>query len=300
MGLFPMRESGFLPAMNSIRLTESVAGYPVIEIHHPLCSARVATHGAHVMEWHPVGQEAPVLYLSPTALLQPGKAIRGGIPICWPWFNANPSDPSKPSHGIARNRFWSYDGATENEQGVTLRLSLSDDETTRAIWPHAFRLEAEIFLGAVLELKLTTHNLGTETIPLSGALHTYLNISDVGSITVQGLEQAAYLDCAGRREEMPATGEALVFREEVDRIYHAEGAVELFDPGWKRTIVVEKSGSPSLVAWNPWIEKASALADLPDADFHKFICLEATIANESAISVLPGGEHTLSTRLSVK
>src|SRR5690606_5253997 len=173
------------------RVTTPVAGYDVFEIRHPLCSARVARHGAHVMEWAPAGA-APVLYHSPTAILSEGKAVRGGVPVCWPWFNAHPDDPGKPSHGFVRNRFWNFDGSDESDLGVTLRFSLEDNESTRRLWPHRFQFALEIRCGSVLEVSLTTRNRSDRTIPVSGALHTYLAIGDVDQVSIEGIEACGF------------------------------------------------------------------------------------------------------------
>lgn len=274
----------------SVRLAEPVPGYPVVEIHHPLCQARVALHGAHIMEWQPTSAVAPVLYLSPEALLREGKAIRGGIPICWPWFNAHPSDSTLPSHGHARTAFWTPDSADEDESGVTLRLSFRVDDLA---------VLADIFLGEILQLVLDTTNLGEKPASLSGALHTYLTVSAIENVQIDGLDGDIYLDTVGPPTERIQEG-LVHFDREVDRIYENDSSTLLVDPGFERVIVVEKEGSPSTVVWNPWVEKAAALGDLPDEGYQDFVCVEAAIANDRAIILAPGGSHILSTTLRVE
>jgi len=198
---------------DTVRLTEPVPVYPVFEIDHPTCTARVALHGAHVMSWKPADEEE-VLYLSPDAVFKEGKAIRGGIPVCWPWFNAHPADPQQPSHGLVRRRFWELLDATEDASGVTLRFGMRV-----GIW------NAEV--------------------------------------RVANLDGCGYLDTVGEPEMRKQKGD-VTFDRKVERIYESSSRTLLVDDLSGRTILIEKSGSPSTVVWNPWVEKASALGDMPD------------------------------------
>jgi len=272
-----------------VRITEPVAGYPVFEIAHPTCTARVALHGAHVMSWKPVDEEE-VLYLSPDVVFKEGKAIRGGIPVCWPWFNAHPADPEQPSHGLVRGRFWELLDAAEASSGVTLRFGIRV-----GIW----NAEVTIKAGEELEVALESKNVSETPIVVSGALHTYLGISDIGQVRVVGLDGCGYLDTVGE-PQMRKQKDDVVFGGEVDRIYGSSSRLLLVDDLSGRTILIEKSGSPSTVVWNPWVEKAAALDDMPDDDYQKFCCIEAAIANDRAEIVMPGASHVLMTRISVE
>lgn len=266
-----------------------MAGYPIYEIEHAACSARVALHGAQVVSWKPKDQDE-VLYLSPAAIFREGKAIRGGVPICWPWFNAHPSDPEQPSHGIARTRFWEMEAVTENEAGVSFRFAM-----TEGIW-HAV---VTIFLGEELEISLETKNPNEIPIVVSGALHNYLAVADVRQVKIVGLDGADYLDTTGEPVMRQQKGD-VIFRGEVDAIYEISGSSLLVDDVSGRTLMIKKAGSPSTVVWNPWIEKGAALADLPDEGYEKFCCIETAIANEKAVIVMPGSSHVLWTRISVE
>ncbi|GAA5481260.1 D-hexose-6-phosphate mutarotase [Haloferula sargassicola] len=274
----------------SVRLTEIAPGYPVLEVRHPRCTARVALHGAHVMEWQPVSADFPVLYLSPDAIYQEGKAIRGGIPICWPWFNAHPSDPSQPSHGHARTHFWELDAADADPLGVHLCLSFQHGDLTAFV---------DILLGETLAVSLHTTNHGNHPVPLSGALHTYLAVAAAEKVQIDGLDGDLYLDTVGPRTERIQEG-LVFFDREVDRIYENDSSALLVDADLERVVVVEKEGSPSTVIWNPWIDKARALGDLPDDGWRDFVCIEAAIANDRAIILAPGGSHTLTTTIRVE
>ncbi len=273
----------------SVKLTEPVEGYPVYEVNHAICSGKVALHGAHVMSWKPVDEEE-VLYLSPDAIYKEGKAIRGGIPICWPWFNAHPSDETVPSHGIARTRFWDFEGATEDESGVRLQFSMKE-----GIWS----AEVTILMGDNLEVSLKTVNANEIPILVSGALHSYYAISDIEQVRVVNLEDTEYLDTTGEPATRKHDG-PLEFKGEVDAIYNSSESVLLVDDLSGRTLLVEKKGSPSTVVWNPWAKKAASLADLPNEDYRHFCCIEAAIANDRAEIVMPGQTHVLSTRIVVE
>ncbi len=273
----------------SIRLNHLEDQYPVFEINHPTCVARVALHGAHVMSWRPVDEEE-VLYLSPDAVFKEGKAIRGGIPVCWPWFNAHPADASQPSHGLVRGRFWEFLDAAEDAYGVTLRFGIRV-----GIW----NAELTVRAGEELEVALESKNDSEVPIVVSGALHTYLGVSDISQVRIVNLDGCTYLDTVGERKNRIQKGD-VIFDREVDRIYDSSSSILLVDDLSGRTILIEKSGSPSTAVWNPWAGKAAALADLPDEGYLKFCCIEAMIANDRAEIVMPGSSHVLVTRISVE
>jgi glucose-6-phosphate 1-epimerase len=273
----------------SVRLSDSDPSYPVFEINHPTCTAKVARHGAHVMSWKPVDEDE-VLYLSPDAVFREGMAIRGGIPVCWPWFNAHPTNPEMPSHGIARTRFWEMLDCGESADGVVFKFGMSE-----GIWNASLTVKA----GAELEVILETRNPNEIPIVVSGALHSYFAVSDIEQVRLVNLEGATYLETVGSPAERVQKG-AVHFRSEVDSIYESPSRVLLVDDLSGRTILVEKSGSPSTVVWNPWMEKSLTMVDLPDDGYRKFCCIEAAIANDKAVIVMPGESHVLSTRISVE
>ena len=272
-----------------VSLEELVPGYPVVTVNHPTCRARVALHGAHVMSWCPTGHEE-VLYLSPEAVYREGKAIRGGIPICWPWFNAHPSDPDLPSHGLVRNQFWELESTDADDEGVLAKLRRTTEHWT---------VVATIRMASSLEVAIESTNLGDDQLLVSGALHSYFRVGDVRQITIKGLEDAAYLDTVGQHTNRHQTGVIEIDRE-VDRYYDSSAAVRLEDPLKERTILIDKENSPSTVVWNPWIEKAAALGDLPNEDYLAFACVEAAITNDRAVALSQGETHRFATRISVE
>lgn len=281
-----------------ITLEETAPGYPIFVIQHSAVSARVALHGAHVMEWQPVSQTQPVLYMSPDALLEHGKAIRGGIPVCWPWFGGHPTDATMPMHGFARIRLWELVRADVKEDHVAMLFKLESSDETRAIWPHDFRCHLGISFGADLEVSLMTENTGNSPFTLTEALHTYLTVGDIKQVTVGGLNAAKYLDTVGERTMREQDGD-IYFDREVDRQYASSAGVIVDDGSLGRKVVVNKLGSGTTVVWNPWIEKSKRLADLPDEAYHGFLCVEAANAGDSAVTVMPGGKHVLLTRVSL-
>ncbi len=295
-GFLGIRSAMTLP--DCITIQEPTPGYPVLVINHPAATARVALHGAHVMEWQPAGQAQPVLYMSPEALLEHDKAIRGGIPICWPWFGGHPTDATKPMHGFARIRSWELVRADAQEGHVAMLFKLESNEETHALWPHDFRCHLGISFGAALEVSLMAENTGETSFQLTEALHTYLTVGDIKQVTVRGLTEASYLDTVGDRTMREQEGD-ITFDREVDRQYTSSAGVIVEDRSLGRNLVVNKLGSGTTVVWNPWIEKSKRLADLPDEAYHGFLCVEAANAGDAAVTVMPGGRHVLLTQISL-
>ncbi|MFK7852132.1 MAG: D-hexose-6-phosphate mutarotase [Akkermansiaceae bacterium] len=273
----------------SVSLQGADTSYPIFKIEHPTCKARVALHGAQVLSWRPTDEDE-VLYLSPDAIFKKGVAIRGGIPICWPWFAAHPTEKDVPSHGIARTRFWELVEASEDSNGVCLNFEMSD-----GIW-HA---TVSILAGEELQVSLDTRNPNNFPIVISGALHSYFAISDIEQVRIIGLDGVSYLDTAGTSQEKRQNG-PIEFQAEVDAIYDSSSNLLLVDDLLSRTILIKKTGSPSTVIWNPWMDKSALLKDLPNNDYRKFCCIEAAIANDKAVIVTPGQSHSLTTTISVE
>lgn len=277
-------------------------GYPALRIRTDLCEAVIALHGAHLTHWQPLAAGHPVIYTSPTANYCEGKAIRGGIPLCWPWFNAHPDAPGKhPAHGVARNRLWTLESATVSDGQARVTLTLPPSDSIREHVPFDYELRAIFTLGNQCEVALETRNLSTGPIAVGGALHSYLAVSDLAAITIAGLEQTPYLDTTTSPEgEMGGDAQPLTITGEVDRIYYStSNGVTITDSSWRRKILIEKENSLTTVVWNPWQEKAAALSDLPDDGYTHFVCIEAANARHDTRSLAPGETHRLATRISV-
>ena len=276
-----------------VRLEPGFGGLTKVVVATDLATAEVYLHGAHVTHYQPAGQ-GPVLFLSRQSLFAAGKAIRGGVPICFPWFGPLENRPKAPAHGFARTSLWALAAATRDGGGVvTLRFELSRGEDPASDWPHAFRAEYAVTVGPELTMALTIHHVGGEPFLYEAALHTYLSVGDVRQASVTGLENTPYLDKAAGREE-PGVDAPVRFTGETDRVYQeTTAACTADDPAGHRTIRVEKSGSASTVVWNPWVAKAKAMSDFGDGEWPGMLCIETANVRGSAVTLGPGGSHTM-------
>ncbi|MFC5051321.1 D-hexose-6-phosphate mutarotase [Rubritalea spongiae] len=279
---------------SEIWFEEIAPDYPVIRIRNQHATATIALHGAHVIDYTPSDQQA-IIFTSRDAIYQEGKAIRGGVPVCWPWFNAHPTDPSMPSHGFARNRFWQLTASQSIEQGTQIILEL--DTNAIELWSHSTKLTLTITVGKSLSIKLTTTNLSEAPLTIGGALHSYLTVGDIKKIQITGLEDTNFTDTiTGKQKKQQG---AIEFSGETDNVYHnTDTATTIHDPLLKREVTVEKNGSQSTVIWNPWTEKSSTLPDLADDEFPQFVCIEAANAHKDLYELNPGESHSLITIIS--
>lgn len=281
-----------------VTLEEPTPGYPVYVIRHPKFSGKIARHGAHVMEWTPSGQRT-ALYLSPTAIFKEGKAIRGGIPLCWPWFGPHATDTSLPSHGFVRTRFWNLIQATATESTVTFVFEIESDESTKKLWPFQFVLRATIIMGESLTVRLETFNTDKQAIEISEALHAYFSIGEIVHVNVTGLDQTTYMDVVDEPILCLQEGPVMI-DQEVDRNYISTSDVELHDLTDNRCLLIKKRGSGTTVIWNPWIEKAATLADLPDKDYQRFLCIEPANEGNTLVIIPPGENHCIEMTVTVQ
>ena len=283
---------------SSVELGLGKGGLAVARVFGPAGTAEVYLRGAHVTAWTPAGG-APVIWMSEQSEYTPGVPLRGGVPICFPWFAGHPTDPTAPSHGFARLADWQLVEAREVGADVVLVFTLADSETTRvSAWPHRFEARYTITIGAELGLSLTVTNRESEAVSFEEALHTYLAVGDIRQTEVAGLEGAAFTDrLTGDR---PAESDPVRFTAETDRIYPATTATtRVTDAATDRVITVAKQGSASTVVWNPWIDKAAAMADFGDDEYTGMVCVETCNIRDDAITLAPGASHELSVRYTV-
>ena len=270
----------------------SALGGPVARLAHGAAQVLVALHGAQVLNWTFAGDG--LLWLSPTARIRPGKGLRGGIPVCWPWFGDHPTDVSKPAHGFVRHRAWTVASTSATQDAVAITLAAATTPADHALWPHQAEARLTVTLGATLSLALETRNAGPAAMPLTAALHTYFRVSDIANVTVTGLEGLSYLDkLQGFARETQAG--PIHVAGEVDRIYLGDtSSITLHDAGPKRRLHIASSGSRSAVVWNPWDQKTARLGDMgsPDA-FRQMLCIETANAGDDVITLAPGTSHTL-------
>lgn len=283
-----------------LRFVTGPGGLPFIRVRNAHAEAVVSLHGAQVLSYRPLGASADVLFVNERAHHQAGKAIRGGVPVCWPWFGADPQGLGRPAHGLARTRLWSVLGTATTPTGDTrITLGLVDTPETLAIWPHAFRLTMEITVGATLRLALTTRNTGGAPIHITQALHSYFTVGDIAQTTVTGLDGCRYIDKAAGGAVKQQAG-AVAFAAEVDRIYTgAPAGLAVEDTALQRVVRVRAEGSRTAVVWNPWAALAAGMADLDDDGYRRFVCVETANAGDEVVTVPPGGAHRLAAAISL-
>ncbi len=286
---------------DSIRFESGPGGLPVAVLNSSLASATLSLYGAHLLSFIPAG-EPDVLWISRRSPFEEGKAIRGGIPVCFPWFGPHPGGAPLPQHGFGRLMYWNPCASGKSETGTTfIELELLSDDNSLRYFPGHFRAVIRVELNRDCRVSLTVTNTGNEMFELSGALHTYFRVSDIRNITVQGLQNTLYLE-AGSAEKHTQTETLLTFTGETNRRYlHSSGDCLLNDPGLSRSIRVGKSGSRITVVWNPWEKVCSNMADMAPEDYLEFVCIEPAnaVAEVDIIRMEPGTTHTLSTTLEV-
>jgi len=270
-------------------------GLPMIQVKTAKAKALISLHAGQVLSYQPAGEADDVLFLSEKAYYQDGKAIKGGAPVCWPWFGADPEGKGRPGHGFVRNRGWNMVATEALANGdIKVTVGLDDTPETQAIWPHAFSLRQEIVIGDTLNLSLITRNTGKEKFNITQAFHTYFKVGDIARAKVTGLSGCDYLDKAGGgNTQKHQTGDVTI-DDEVDRIYLNVGNTMIIDDAaLKRRIQIISQGSKTAVVWNPWEKIARDMADLEDDDYKRLLCVETTNAADDVREVAPGGECRL-------
>jgi glucose-6-phosphate 1-epimerase len=257
--------------------------------------------GAQVTAWQPPG-ERPVLFTSRNSAFAPGRAIRGGVPIVFPWFGASRRGPTAPQHGFARIATWHLDGVeTAGSGALSLTLSLSDGDVASPFWPGRFRAIYTVTFAPILSLRLTVQNRMTYPILFEEALHSYFAISDVTEIAISGLAGATYIDKTDAARRKSQIADPITITAETDRVYldtPAQCVIE--DRGWHRRVVIEKLGAASSVVWSPWAEKAVTMADLGETAWRGMVCVESGNIADNEVRLAADAEHQMSTVICVR
>ena len=276
-------------------------GLPVARVRNAYASATVALHGAHVTAFQPHGQR-PVLWMSARSRFEAGAPLRGGIPICWPWFGPHPHDPAVPSHGFARISEWEVAGAEALDDGATrIELKLGDTAASHRLWPWAFDLRLRVRVAADLRVELTMRNTGDQTMTCSSALHSYFAVSDVTAVRVLGLQKCRFLDTVPTPPAEGIQDGPVTVGKETDLVYpDTEAECVLEDPGLARRIRIAKEGSRSTVVWNPWAAKAARMPDFGDDEYPGMLCIETANAETDTRQIAPGGQHRLAAVIRVE
>ncbi|MCU1718957.1 D-hexose-6-phosphate mutarotase [Pseudomonas sp. 5P_3.1_Bac2] len=289
-----------------------------IQLHELACwRVRVAgsellitQQGAQILSYRQSQSQPPVIWLSPQAAYERGQGVRGGVPVCWPWFGALQGNPQAvqamvtpgqeaPFHGLVRTLDWQLGEIEEQADSVLLQFSFNSQTQPLAIWPHAAELTLRVRLSAEhLSIELITRNLGTTTLAISQALHTYFAVSDIRQVSIEGLEGCEYVDTLADWQIFEQQG-AVDFTGETDRIYQNTPAqLHIVDAAWNRKISLVSRASASAIVWNPWIEKAKRLSQFAYNDWQGMLCIEHANVLKDVQKLVPGAEHCLALEIS--
>lgn len=280
------------------RVCEGDGGLARVDITSSRARGRVYVHGAHVTSWCPAGGDE-VIFLSTKSRWEEGQAIRGGIPVCFPWFRGKADDPHAPAHGFVRTKSWQLESILESSAGVTVSMFTESDEHTRRWWPAAFRLAHRVTFGSELRLELVCTNTGSAPLRFEEALHTYNRVADIEKVRLQGLDGTSFLDNTDANTEKTQPGDVTIALQTDKAFINNENTVDLLDATMRRRIRLQKSNSSTTVVWNPWQQGASRIADLGDGEWKQFLCVEASNIIDDAVNLAPGQKHTMSALLSV-
>ena len=297
-----MRSIAELNQQHGIRgiasIVEGNGHLPKIRITSPAASGEIYLHGAHVTSWKPSGAKE-VLFLSSRSLFQDGVAVRGGVPICFPWFGNKADDPQAPAHGFVRTKRWHLESIEYKRELVTVKMFTESSNSTKKWWPSDFRLSYHASFGQELILEAIVTNTGNAPLGFEEALHAYYRVGDVAQASLAGLAGTQYLDKTDSFREKSQQGE-VVITGETDRVYlNSEGKLYLSDPVLQRRIMVIKEDSRNTVVWNPWSEKASAMKDLGVDEWKSMLCVEVANVGDNAVTLAPGEQHSMRARVKV-
>ena len=280
------------PGVVTFEAAES--GLVRVAVTTPLAQAHIYLHGAHVTRFQPRGQ-SDLLFLSRQSHFAADKPIRGGIPVIFPWFGPRRGDPAAPQHGFARTAPWDVQSVESSPDGtVQIRLGLAPSQVSRPWLQNDFEVFYSISVGASLDLALRVRNNSAAALRFEEALHTYLSVSDVRTVALEGLDAVAYIDKVDGMKRKTQPPGALRIDRETDRVYlDTVGPVTVSDPAAHRSLVISKEGSRSTVVWNPWIDKAGAMSDFSDDEWPRMVCVETANVADNAVVLAPGEEHLM-------
>jgi len=297
MDIAQLEEHFGIPGVLTFHATAS--GLIYASITAPLATATVYLQGAHVAAWQPKGQR-PAIFLSRKSDFAPGKPIRGGVPIAFPWFAARHDGKTGPSHGFARIQDWTLAFAALAGDDLHMTFTLGPTEISRDLGYDHFRLAFQLKIGRTLTMELTVVNDATVPLVFEEALHTYYAVADIHEVTVTGLEGVTYLDKNDNFQSKVQHG-AIVITEPTDRVYlNTSSTCVLHDTGNKRRITVAKTGSNTTVVWNPWESGALKIPDLDPTEWHEYIAVETVNAAVNSVTLAPGGRHVMQAHVSVE
>jgi glucose-6-phosphate 1-epimerase len=267
-------------------------GLQKILVTSPSAVGEMYLHGAHITSWKPAGREE-VLFLSTKSRWEDGRAIRGGVPICFPWFADKADDPNAPAHGFVRTKAWQLDSIAQVEDGVRVSMFTESGEDTKRWCPADFQLGYRVIFGSELSLELVVTNTGRTPLRFEEALHAYHRVENILKTRVAGLDTIQYIDKTDSNRRKIQNGEIAIVSE-TDRVYmNTSGAIKLEDPGLRRRTHVAKENSRTTVVWNPWMQKAHSMPDFADNEWIQMICIETSNVSDFAVDLAPGQQHRM-------
>ena len=286
---------------DGVRLEPGPGGLERLRLEAAEGEAHVFLHGGHVSHFQPKG-DRPVMWLSGSSRFDTSHAIRGGVPVCFPWFGPKAGAADAPMHGFARILPWTLVGVTREASGrLEATLELTPEAAARGGFKQELGVTLTVSVGRSLSLTLAVQNGGAAPARFEEALHSYFAVSDVTQVRVHGLEGTAYLDKTEAMARKRGTAGPTSISAETDRVYlDTTATVTIEDPGWKRRVVVAKTGSASTVLWNPWIAKARAMPDFGDDEWPRMLCVETANVGDQAVTLAPGATHVMTATLSVE
>ncbi|BAZ44404.1 aldose 1-epimerase [Chondrocystis sp. NIES-4102] len=286
---------------NKVKFTEGQGGLPMIEVQNEYAQATISLYAGQVLSFKPVNQTEDVMFVSKQAYYQVGKAIKGGTPICWPWFGPDPENQGRSSHGFVRNRLWQMRDVSSTIDGATkVVLGLEATAETQAIWNYDFDLAIAITVGNTLTIELITRNTGKQAFSITQALHTYFQIADLNQVEVLGLENKTYIDKVDGGKEKTQSG-VITFSGECDRIYlDVPATLIIKDASLNRKIKITATNSKTAIVWNPGSIISASMADLDDQDYQHFVCVETANAADEIIEIPAASEYKLTANYAVE
>lgn len=284
----------------SVRFIAGQGGLPCIEVNSSLCTGRIYLQGAHVAAWQPKGEQ-PVIFMSSKSDFIPGKPIRGGVPVCFPWFASKAGDPAAPGHGFVRTMEWSVESVEKMPSGdVSLVLSQQSSADTKGYFPHEFQIRHHVIMGKQLSMELEVRNTGTDPFRFAEALHAYFQVQSIEQVSVSGLNGTEYIDKVDGAKQKRQADDA-TFPSQVDRNYlNTGGALIIRDKAVNRNIRIEKTSSMNIVVWNPGQARAKTIVDLGENDWPHMLCVETANLGDNEPTLTPGGIHQMKAVISIE
>ena len=282
-----------------LKFIEGDGGMPLILISNQSASAVISLHGGQILSYKPCKEAEDLLFLSSKSLYADGKAIRGGIPVCWPWFGPDPKGLQRPNHGFVRSHCWTVQTIEASDEQTKVSLQFLESYKKEKTWRQPFSLTLVITIGKILSLQLITRNTGDKAFSITQAFHSYFRVGDIDRVQVLGLDGCEYFDKLDQGTQKTQIG-AVVVKEEVDRIYtEVKNKLIIDDSAFNRRIEISSPGNETVVVWNPWIKSSKKIADLKAQAYKHFICVETGNIAFDLIQVAPAEEYSLVTHFKI-